>query len=106
MNSLQALILELQNITSKLIILIDQQNIEPALELIDRRLLILDEMQKISCENQEYKEILRPIALDLLPLEKDLMAKIEQQQMILADQLSKLNRVTKATSAYRNASKE
>ena len=57
-------------------------------------------------ENQEYKEILRPIALELLPLEKDLMAKIEQQQIILAEQLSKLNRVTKAKSAYRTVSKE
>lgn len=94
MNNLQALVDELKKITSQLVRFIDEQNIEPALELVERRLLILDEMQKISSENQEYKEILRPIALELLPLEKDLMAKIEQQQIILAEQLSKLNRVT------------
>lgn len=106
MNNLQALVDELKKITSQLVRFIDEQNIEPALELVERRLLILDEMQKISSENQEYKEILRPIALELLPLEKDLMAKIEQQQIILAEQLSKLNRVTKAKSAYRTVSKE
>lgn len=45
MNNLQALVDELKKITSQLVTFIDEQNIEPALELVDRRLVILDKLR-------------------------------------------------------------
>lgn len=106
MNNLQALVDELKKITSQLVTFIDEQNIEPALELVDRRLVILDKLRQLSDEHSEYKEQLQSFARDLLPLEQELIVKIEQQKTLLATQLSKLNRVSKAKNVYRKATKE
>ena len=106
MNNLQALVGELKKITSQLVTFIDEQNIEPALELVERRLIILDKLRQLSDEHSEYKEQLQSFARDLLPLEQELIVKIEQQKTLLATQLSKLNRVSKAKNVYRKATKE
>ena len=106
MNNLQALVDELKKITSQLVTFIDEQNIEPALELVDRRLVILDKLRQLSDEHSEYKEQLQSFARDLLPLEQELIVKIEQQKTLLATQISKLNRVSKAKNVYRKATKE
>ncbi len=106
MNNLQALVDELKKITSQLVTFIDEQNIEPALELVDRRLVILDKLRQLSDEHSEYKEQLQSFARDLLPLEQELIVKIDQQKTLLATQLSKLNRVSKAKNVYRKATKE
>ena len=106
MNNLQALVDELKKITSQLVTFIDEQNIEPALELVDRRLVILDKLRQLSDEHSEYKEQLQSFARDLLPLEQELIVKIEQQKTLLATQLSKLNRVSKTKNVYRKATKE
>ena len=106
MNNLQALVDELKKITSQLVRFIDEQNIEPALELVERRLIILDKLRQLSDEHSEYKEQLQSFARDLLPLEQELIVKIEQQKTLLATQISKLNRVSKAKNVYRKATKE
>ena len=106
MNNLQALVDELKKITSQLVTFIDEQNIEPALELVERRLIILDKLRQLSDEHSEYKEQLQSFARDLLPLEQELIVKIEQQKTLLATQISKLNRVSKAKNVYRKATKE
>lgn len=106
MNNLQTLVGELKKITSQLVTFIDEQNIEPALELVERRLIILDKLRQLSDEHSEYKEQLQSFARDLLPLEQELIVKIEQQKTLLATQISKLNRVSKAKNVYRKATKE
>ena len=106
MNNLQALVDELKKITSQLVTFIDEQNIEPALELVERLLIILDKLRQLSDEHSEYKEQLQSFARDLLPLEQELIVKIEQQKTLLATQISKLNRVSKAKNVYRKATKE
>lgn len=106
MNNLQALVDELKKISSQLVTFIDEQNIEPALELVERRLIILEMLHKISNEQPEYKEEIQSLTQGLLTLEQDLISKIEQQKIILSEQLSILNRATKAKNVYKKASKE
>lgn len=106
MNNLQALVGELKKITSQLVTFIDEQNIEPALELVERRLIILEKLSQLSNEHSEYKDQLQPLTRGLLPLEQELISKIEQQKTLVATQLSILNRASKAKSVYRKASKE
>ena len=106
MNNLQALVDELKKITSQLVTFIDEQNIEPTLELVERRLIILEMLHKISNEQPEYKEEIQSLTQGLLTLEQDLISKIEQQKIILFEQLSILNRATKAKNVYKKASKE
>ncbi len=105
MSELDELIADLQEITSQLIEFIDKQNIEPALELIERRLVILDKLVQLSDDHSEHKEQLQSFARGLLPLEQELIAKIEQQKTLLATQLSTLNRASKAKKVYRKALK-
>nr|WP_321271248.1 hypothetical protein [uncultured Tolumonas sp.] len=106
MSDLDELIVDLQNSTSQLITYIDEQNIEPALELIERRLVILERLNQQANDHSEYKKQLQSMAVKLLPLEYEFIAKIEQQKILLAEQLSKLNRASKAKKLYRKAAKE
>lgn len=63
-------------------------------------------LHKISNEQPEYKEEIQSLTQGLLALEQDLISKIEQQKIIMSEQLSILNRATKAKNVYKKASKE
>ena len=106
MNEFQQLAIELKELTSQLANMLAQQDIEPAMLIVERRLIILEMLHKISNEQPEYKEEIQSLTQGLLTLEQDLISKIEQQKKILSEQLSILNRATKAKNVYKKASKE
>ena len=102
MNNLQALVGELKKITSQLVTFIDEQNIEPALELVERRLIILESLQNMFNSYPELRADIQRLATEVLSYEQSSIMLLSEMKNNIADQLAELAKANKADLAYRN----
>jgi hypothetical protein len=70
MNELQLLLIELNELTSTLLYFIDQQETERALELVERRLLIVDSIKGLFDTYPELRLDIQKSASELLLVDR------------------------------------
>jgi hypothetical protein len=99
---LDSLLVKLSKNTVKLCSLVENDDIESALDVVTRRLNILDEIQTIVSANPEFGDFVKNALSGYISAESDLTAKMLKQKDNIAEQLLKLERMNKAGQAYRS----
>lgn len=106
MNELQSLLIELNELTSALLHFIDQQETEQALELVERRLLIVESMKGLFDTYPELRPDIQKSASELLLVDEKIINILSEKKLCITDQLVELNKINKAGLMYRNSSIE
>lgn len=102
----KALLTELIEQTSRLENLVNAEEIEPALELLDRRLLLLAELQTLALAPEAERQQIREVARELLARENIMLAQLQMQKSSVAELLSQVISASKARSLYQQCSEE
>lgn len=99
---LDSLLAKLSKNTTKLCSLVENDDIESALDVVTKRLVILDEIQTIVRVNPEFSDFVKDALSGYISTESDLTGKMSKQKDNIAEQLLKLERMNKAGQAYRS----
>lgn len=99
---LDSLLAKFSKNTTKLCSLVENDDIESALNVVKKRLIILEEIQNIVSANPEYGAFVKNELSGYISVESVLTDKMSKQKANIAAQLLKLERMNKAGQAYRS----
>ena len=102
MNEFQQLAIELKELTSQLANMLEQQDVEPAMLIINRRLIILESLQNMFNSYPELRADIQRLATEVLSYEQSSIMLLSEMKNNIADQLAELAKANKADLAYRN----
>lgn len=102
----EALLAELVEQTSRLETLVTAEEIEPALELLERRLLLLAELQTLAAAHDAERLQIREVARELSAREHIMLAQLQMQQSTVAELLNQAISASKARVLYQQCSEE
>lgn len=105
-SKLQSLLTELNELTSILLCLIDEQKIEQAVDLVDRRLAVVESIKEIFDVYPESRFDIQTLASELLLVDQKIITILSEKKNKVADQLVELKKINKAGLVYRNLSIE
>ncbi len=106
MNQCSALLEKLREQTEELESIVKSQKIEQALELIEVRLLLLDELHSLAKKNDQNRITIKAAVEEILPREQNLLLQLQEQKSDVADLLSQVLSGNKAQLQYQKFSQE
>lgn len=106
MNQCSVLLAELREQTQLMEATIASKNIEPALELIECRLLLLEKLHVFAQTNAQDRAQISLVARELLPREQIMLIRLQEQKSAVAELLSQALSSNKAQLLYQRFSQE
>ncbi len=106
MSQCSVLLAELREQPQLMEAIIASKNIEPVLELIERRLLLLEKLHISAQKNAQDRAQISLVARELLPREQIMIIRLQEQKSAVADLLSQALSSNKAQQLYQRFSQE
>ena len=106
MDECSALLTKLREQTQELESIIASHEIELALELIDSRLSILEQLHSFALNNTSARLQIKTVAQELLPREQLLITQLQEAKSTVAEILTQALSSTKAQQLYQRFSQE
>ena len=106
MSQCSVLLAELREQTLHLEAIIASKNIEPALELIERRLLLLEQLYSLARKNEQARLHIKAVAHELLPREQVMVVQLQEAKSAVAELLTQALSSNKAQQLYQRFSQE
>lgn len=106
MDECSALLTKLREQTQELESIIASHEIELALELIDSRLSILEQLYSFALNNTSARLQIKTVAQELLPREQLMITQLQEAKSAVAEILTQALSSTKAQQLYQRFSQE
>lgn len=106
MSQCSALLAELSEQSKCLELIIASHDIEPALELIESRLLLLEQLHFLAQKDEQSLIQIKVVAMELLAREQKMIVQLQEQQSAVAGLLSQALSGNKAQQLYQRFSQE
>ena len=106
MDQCSALLEKLREQTEELESIVKSQKIEQALELIEVRLLLLDDLHSLAKKNDQDRITIKAAVEEILPREQKLLLQLQEQKSDVTDLLGHVLSSNKAQLQYKKFSQE
>ena len=99
-----ALLAELNVLTRELETFIESSDADPIMTLVDRRLILLSQLQEIVQNDPQDRQLIHEAAKELLPRELAMIAQLQERKDVVVGLLNQILSGNKAREFYRHVS--